>query len=96
MIEDDEQRRIKESDKDRQKGRALELTPRMEKEKEYTDEDESESGSERNRKTSSADLSKILGGQSKIWGAKGGKSDKYVGVPQLLGHVPWLPQSLRL
>jgi len=32
------------------------------------------------------DLSKILGGQTKIWGAKGGKkSAKCMGVSQLLG-----------
>jgi len=40
------------------------------------------------------DLSKILGGQTKILGGtKGGKSDKCTGVSQLLGAAPL---SLRL
>jgi len=35
------------------------------------------------------DFSKILGGQTKILGGKGGKSQKCMGVSQLLGgHVP--------
>jgi len=44
------------------------------------------------------DLSKILGGQTKILGgAKDGKSDKRVGVSQLLGaRARAAPQSLRL
>jgi len=37
------------------------------------------------------DLSKILGGQNKILGAKGGKSDKCMCFSQLLGDAPWLP-----
>ncbi len=44
-------------------------------------------------------LSKLLGGQTNILGAKGGKSDKCMGVhvSQLLrGTCPGCPQSLRL
>ena len=43
-------------------------------------------------KATGVDLSKILGGQTKILGEKVVKSDKCMGVSQLLGeHVPGLP-----
>jgi len=45
---------------------------------------------------SGVDLSKILGGQTKIlWGQKVLKGDKCMSVSQLLGmgHVPGLPQK---
>jgi len=35
--------------------------------------------------TTGVDMSKILGGQTKILGGKVVKSDKFMGVPQLLG-----------
>jgi len=41
------------------------------------------------------DLSKILGGQTKILGEKVIKSDKCIGISQLLGeHVPGLPPKV--
>jgi len=43
---------------------------------------------------SGVDLSKMLGGQTKILGKKVVNSDKYMGVSQLLGHMPGLPPKV--
>jgi len=43
------------------------------------------------------DLSKILGGPKKFWGKEMAKSDKCMGISQLLGARAWTaPLSLRL
>jgi len=50
-----------------------------------------------NPETTGVDLSKILGGQTKMFGGKMVKNDKCMGVYQLLGGTcPGCPQSLRL